>query len=83
MFNTTGLREPPTASPFDRLLVWVFALVVLRSGPYVPFLVSDTRLVWEPVRHLRAGIALRLWRNDSGLRGIHQTVPEAILQWRF
>ncbi len=53
------------------------------EGSSVTFVVSDTRLVWEPVRHLGAGVALRLWRNDSGVRGIDQMVPEAILQWRF
>lgn len=53
------------------------------EGPYAPFLVSDTRFVWTPTSHIRAGVALRLWRNDSGVRGIHQTVPEVVLQWRF
>jgi hypothetical protein len=60
-----------------------YVKAVGAEGSSAPFLVSDTRLVWEPTRHLRTGVALRLWRNDSGVRGINQTVPEAILQWRF
>jgi hypothetical protein len=43
--------------------------------PQAAFMVSDTRLVWEPVSHLRLGMAFRA--------GYQQIVPEAVIQWRF
>jgi len=51
--------------------------------PNAAFMISDTRLLWWPTAHLRTGVALRAWRNDSGVRGINQVVPELVAQWVF
>lgn len=60
-----------------------YVKVVGPEGPYPAFLVSDTRLLWEPRSHLGIGAALRVWRNENGIKGLDQTIPEAVIQWRF
>jgi hypothetical protein len=60
-----------------------YVKVVGAEGADVAFLVSDTRLLWHPTPHLGAGLALRVWRNENGVRGINEAVPEAVVQWRF
>jgi hypothetical protein len=60
-----------------------YAKFVGPEGAVAPFIVSDTRLLWAAFPHARLGLAIRAWRNDSGVRGINEVVPEAIVQWRF
>jgi hypothetical protein len=60
-----------------------YAKFVGPEGAVAPFILSDTRLLWAASAHARVGLAIRAWRNDSGLRGINDIVPEAVVQWRF
>lgn len=78
MFGEWGFHVGPIPLRYGGYIKGVGA-----EGPYAPFLLSETRLVWAPTGHIRAGAALRVWRNDSGIRELNQAVPEAIVQWRF
>lgn len=54
-----------------------------RTALAQPQLRLDLGDLWGNSRHLYVGIEYQYWHNKYGIKGLHDSVPQALLLWKF